>query len=860
MLPKRLELHNFLAYRAPDPIILEDLHLACLSGYNGAGKSSLLDAITWALWGKARGRSDDDLVHIGQSEMQVTLDFVQDDRRYRVIRKRKLGKPRKEGGRAAGQSTLDLFGWDEERQGYTLISEPSMRETQTRIDALLRLDYELFVHSAFLQQGKADAFTNQTPARRKDILTEILGLDRWALYEEAAKEHLRKIEQEIEHLTISIADMESEIAEEPGLQRELELAREQLAEAEAQVHQAEAYLNEVRGADSELWRVQESLASVEYNIRERQKDLSTLEAEITRYQERLAHFQEIVRDEAQIKQGYARLEEARAADSELGNKLRDLNEINQRIAKIEEQLNKARQEIDLEIRQLETEVQRDQQVVMAGKNVLAQIAELDQHIAELENLEKQREEWQDQISHLNEEAAALRARNDSLKAEMDEIRQRLDMVEHATEPLCPVCKQPLDEQHRHDLIAEMTADGTSRGNEYRSNTARMKEVAEEIALLKKQIQDASNYLKDLPRYRSQRGSYEQQLTDARAAEDNIRANEIKLLELQTRLAEGGFGEAWRVQLTEAQAERDRLGYDADEHHAIREELETHLGYQDKAKQLDLAAQQIPEIQQSLDNAFQRQARWLKNLEEFRTQAAAYQEEINHLENKVTEMRLREDEVNKQRTLQRNAQEKVIQLEQRLQAIDKQRQRRITMLERREDYKADAILYEQLKGAFGRNGIPAMLIDAAIPELEEASNRLLGRMTNNRMHVMFTTQREKKTGGMAETLDILIADELGTRDYSLFSGGEAFRVNFAIRVALSQLLTRRAGAQLRTLFIDEGFGTQDDVGRERLVEAINAIQNDFDLILVITHIDELKDAFPVRIEVTKTPNGSLAVVR
>ena len=59
----------------------------------------------------------------------------------------------------------------------------------------------------------------------------------------------------------------------------------------------------------------------------------------------------------------------------------------------------------------------------------------------------------------------------------------------------------------------------------------------------------------------------------------------------------------------------------------------------------------------------------------------------------------------------------------------------------------------------------------------------------------------------------------------------------------------------TLFIDEGFGTQDAAGRDRLIEAIRAIQNDFQKIIVITHIEELKEAFPVRIEVTKTPQGS-----
>jgi exonuclease SbcC len=124
-----------------------------------------------------------------------------------------------------------------------------------------------------------------------------------------------------------------------------------------------------------------------------------------------------------------------------------------------------------------------------------------------------------------------------------------------------------------------------------------------------------------------------------------------------------------------------------------------------------------------------------------------------------------------------------------------------------------------------------------------------------MHARIETQREIKTGEVREALDILISDELGTRAYELYSGGEAFRVNFAIRIALSRLLARRAGAQLRSLFIDEGFGTQDAGGREHLVAAINSIQDDFDRILVITHIDELRDAFPARIEVSKSPEGS-----
>ncbi len=165
------------------------------------------------------------------------------------------------------------------------------------------------------------------------------------------------------------------------------------------------------------------------------------------------------------------------------------------------------------------------------------------------------------------------------------------------------------------------------------------------------------------------------------------------------------------------------------------------------------------------------------------------------------------------------------------------------------------IYKELARAFGKGGIQALLIEMVLPEIEAEANRLLGRMTDNRMHVKFETQRETKRGSVIETLDINIADELGTRNYEMFSGGEAFRIDFAIRIALSRLLARRAGAPLPTLIIDEGFGTQDSTGIEKLKEAINSIQDDFDKILVITHIEELRDAFPTRIDVIKTAEGS-----
>jgi exonuclease SbcC len=277
------------------------------------------------------------------------------------------------------------------------------------------------------------------------------------------------------------------------------------------------------------------------------------------------------------------------------------------------------------------------------------------------------------------------------------------------------------------------------------------------------------------------------------------------------------------------------------------------------------AQRAGELQALLDHAgdaerqaaalAERIARWQAELTTDRTDRAGLEAQVEKSETQLRAASLTPEAVDRLRLQKRLADERVGGARQQLAALEsfaRQRAERKIDLDRLAN---DLSLYEDLREAFGKRGVPAMIIETAVPELEASANELLNRMTDGRMHVRIETQKEIKTGEVREALDILISDELGTRAYELYSGGEAFRVNFAIRIALSRLLARRAGAQLRSLFIDEGFGTQDARGREHLVAAINSIQDDFDRILVITHIDEMRDAFPARIEVTKTPQGS-----
>jgi len=164
-------------------------------------------------------------------------------------------------------------------------------------------------------------------------------------------------------------------------------------------------------------------------------------------------------------------------------------------------------------------------------------------------------------------------------------------------------------------------------------------------------------------------------------------------------------------------------------------------------------------------------------------------------------------------------------------------------------------YNIIAEATSKNGIQALLIENAIPEVEQEANRLLAKLTNNQAHIFIESLRDLKKGGTKETLDIKISDAAGMRPYELFSGGEAFRIDFALRIAISKLLARRAGTSLQTLIIDEGFGSQDEEGLTNIMDAIHKIQDDFLKIIVVSHLTSMKDQFPVHFLVEKGINGS-----
>jgi exonuclease SbcC len=846
MIPLQLRVRNFMCYREVPPLDFEGIHVACLTGANGHGKSALLDAMTWALWGKARAKRDDELIHLGESEMEVEFTFDLGGTVYRVLRKRDSS------GR--GRSLLDI---QVQHDGdFRSIAESTIRATQAVIIRLLRMDYETFTNSAFLLQGKADAFTTRTPAERKRVLGEILGLSLYDEYEQQAKEKAKEKDRQVAELEGTLRDIDRELARQPDYEAELEQAQAHVAELSESVKGAEAELSDLRHEQQTLEHQQARLRDLERRLAQALREVDEIESQISERQQRLTLYETTLAERQQVEEGYASLVTGREAEAAWSDRLTQVVRLQEQQRDLERIVDAARRELDLAQGRLGERIRELESRANKLPSHERQLAEAHEQLAALAALEKERDAAQVQIQGLAEESAGLQVRNDQMLAEMKALKEKIELLEHGTvEAQCPLCKQALSDEHRDQLMGQFEAEGKELADTHRANNARRREIKAETKGLKEQIERLDRKLGGQSALQRREAQLEQALSEAQQAASELETTRAELAAVEGRLEAGDYASAEQAELSRLAAELEAIGYDAQAHEEARAKVASLAEFEAAHQRLQTALERVDEERAALADLQARQVRWQETLADDRAQQAALAAEVERLPQVTAQVQAKAQEVEGLRAESSRARLELGAAQQKLDHCHHLAEERQRHEARRQTRVQEKGIYDDLRLAFGKKGIQAMIIEAAIPEIEFEANRLLARMTDGRMHVRFETQRETLKGDTIETLDINIADELGTRAYELFSGGEAFRVNFAIRIALSKLLARRAGAQLQMLVVDEGFGTQDAQGRERLVEAINSIQDDFARILAITHIEELKDAFPVRIEVTKTPHGS-----
>ncbi|NLF50004.1 MAG: SMC family ATPase [Leptolinea sp.] len=850
MIPVKLQIHGFLSYQDPVEIDFSGFDLACISGANGAGKSSLLDAITWVLFGSAR-RNDDSIINTRSDTARVVLVFQYEEETYRVERQKSKNKT----------GSLE-FTVQTKSGGWNILTSESIRATEARICQTLRMDYETFINASFFLQGKADQFAQQRPADRKRILGSILGLERWAAYQEEAGRRKKQVQAEIDMLDGRLGEISAELGEEERRKQELLQAE---TEKEALSRQRSAQEKTLQGYEKlevALKAQRDAVNRMELDLLAIQSRKEKLSTHLHGRSVDIQTAEELLRDEEQIEKDFSAWEAARKEKE-------DLEKLATRYRHLETQQQEplrmmaaAKARLEQELASLETEFKKApairQELETLGKTIPELKVTLDNASAIMES----RPLLDAELRNVNEEKARLEAENKSLKGEMDELRERIKTLQAAAGADCPLCGQELSSDHRVELTNSLEREGIALKETYLANNRLIAVKTEEKASLENRLKECDQAARA---HQQGLGAYNQATARQVMLEQQRQELDVaqkRMDEIQPLLASGKYAQDVDTLVKKLAGEMIALGFDPDR-------LETVSLLENRLRPVIEKRNQIGEAKARLEPMLREKISLENQVQEIESEAALRESEFEKARHELEEQSAGLPDLNSLRAELDDLKAREVKLigdygkaRQNVLVLDKLRERQTELNTRRVELTTRVARYKILERAFGKDGVQALLIEEALPEIETHANEILDRLSGGNMSVQFATQKEykdKNRDDKRETLDILISDGAGSRVYELFSGGEAFRVNFAIRLALSRVLAHRAGARLQTLVIDEGFGSQDVDGRQRLIETINMVQPDFKKILVITHLEELKEAFPARIEVEKNFQSSRVTV-
>ncbi|MEG4417713.1 AAA family ATPase [Microcoleus sp. LAD1_D5] len=1033
MIPIQLTLKNFLSYREA-ALDFRGLHTACICGPNGAGKSSLLEAICWTLWGCCRSDTEDDIIHIGETDVRVDFTFSTGGQIYRVIRNRRRGQS----GSLEFQVSLNSAE-SEEKLNFRTLTDKGLRTTQQKILEHIKLDYDTFINSAYLRQGRADEFMLKKPIERKQVLANLLKLDQYDTLSEQAKDTSKQFKAQVDLLKQSLQTLQEQLQQKETiaseqtqlqqatdllqqqqqadttelqqlqlqhhnrqtwqkllaghqqqhynisqecrrLQQELSAAKQQQNELQAllvqenEITKGIAYFHSLQATEETLagkFKANQQAQNQRQQLQEQQRqELSFLQSKIQQLQAQLEVLEqdekdvlEILKQQPEVDKGLAQLQAVRWRLNELEQLQLQVSPLLQQQQQKQQKLDRARAGLTARLEEINRQVQVQQQ--QRQPQLQQEISAIANQILQLENKRVYQQRVREKGQERHDFLGNLQAKSRDYQTRLAEIDQKLQLLrkhegetsagegkasnfaekEPSNSPLmvrdanfgnCPLCDRPLDEHYWNLVVTKHHSQQQEIWNQLWVVREQLAVSEREIQVLRHEYRELEEELAPYQELRERRSHLQAQLDGLSQDENRLQtmrqdAEEIERLLRSGEYAADDLGELQQIeqqlqhlnysdsshslarsdekrlrwaeikqaQIKDAQQKRNKInarrpdlqtqlasvqqqleqqknsseiqqqilsldryiaevGYNLEQHEHVRSEMRRSQFWIARAEKLRSATVQYPQVQQRVNEIANSIAVRDRDLQAVSAQTSAMNQQLQEHPDPTARISAIEQQMGRRRQQLDQHLGSLGRLQQQQQNLENLQVQLVAQKEQMQVAKRQQRVYQELGQAFGKNGIQALMIENVLPQLEAETNQILSRLSANQLHVQFITQRaaaSKKATKLIDTLDILIADARGTRAYETYSGGEAFRINFAIRLALARLLSQRAGTALQMLIIDEGFGTQDAEGCDRLIAAINAIASDFACILTVTHMPHLKEAFQARIEVSKTSQGS-----
>lgn len=729
MRPLGIEMEGLGSYERSNRIDLGQLEVVAITGENGAGKSTIAEAIVIALYGRpVRSTQLDPMISRGRDTMRVVLDFEHAGRVYRVTRERTRNKH--------SDALVEMR--DEDGSYRTVAKEP--RVVDRYLADLIGVSREAFLSTALLAQGDAARFCRADPVVRKQLFAELLGLDRFAVLAERAKRRREALEAECGHLERDVAARDAELVREPAdLSRRVALESE-IATCRAEVAALEASLVEGRAASETTRRLGEELAALDERRMRELAATARAGDEAARRVERAGR--DLESATAGMKASSARLAEARGAAARLETARSELAGLVARLGELEAS---------------------EASIVEQGQ---ACRAALDRHGVEIEQLD----------------------------ARVAEAKERLGAVTaHPDAPECYACGQALTEEHRAELVGEI--EGTIASLVV-ATTSHARD-RDKLGAAREQLRrDLEAVRKEKASVVSARDAATSRLAAEQAAADGVAGLEELHAAANDRVL-GAKAESAAAQMARAAWEAE-LAQGEVAHAAARAELVDKL---ERARGAGAG----------LESATTRHAELSRWLGEATLELGGLVERCR-----------RYDEARVELGVLRTSS-----------GVAHARARRLGILER----------------AFGRDGIPRLVVEGALGELETDIADVLARLASTGISVHLTTEKETKKG-VRETLEVVVEDSHGEQALEMLSGGETLRVSLAVNAGLARLMRRRFGGGADLLFFDEPSALDAD-GVRALVDWLWVLHDEISLIAVITHLDGVASAFEHRLVVERS---------
>jgi exonuclease SbcC len=773
-------------------------------GQNGSGKSSLVEAIAWALYGNEPSivRTTKEGIRSSSAgpndECSVELEFDLGTDHYRVVRNIK-------GKNCISDATLSVNG--------SLTAHTDKGVTDVIVDRL-GMDYKSFFISVFARQKDLNALSTLRPADRKKTILRMLEID-------VLDDVVTEIDKDAKGKRTELANLNLLLFEANGQEKRKKIDGERLTLA-ADVTQLESSLQEQR-------RLLEAL-----DKRSNVVKLEWDQAE-ARFREYFAHQQKAGEIRAGMERNVQAIERLAKDIVSLKDKCRRATELEGANRHYLESLlhrdsmeSSRSQFMELEHhRSLHSKLEKDavtlEDKIARARNELAELKEPSKHMASVEENLKRAEE---NITTSNRKTDWLRGEVRRMEKDVtSREKKRNEIKSMGPDSKCPTCERTLAE-HYSTLLELME---------------------KEIAEMRIQLGELS----------SQLSSAEEELEKNNKVRNNIDSRLQKLRKdaiKETRLAasisglEDQFGRT-ELDIADADSNIARIGavdFDAVAYERLKKELIELKKTSDQYNQLTIEAKRLPDVE-SQRSTLEKQAdseREELRLAQERMNLSGHSDELlDKARRSYLEVRdRREAKAKETYSLQNGIDRKkaeIAGMDEQLKQLDEVESRVGTIQKESETL---LVLGEVMK-EFRSN-----VISRIVPTLSEISSGLFVELT------------EAKYNGMEldEDYDINIYDKGQKFPLDRFSGGEADLANLCLRLAISRVIAERSGSSINFLVLDEIFGSQDTLRKRNIMQTFTGLAKQFGQIVLITHIEEVKDLMGNVIGVKELADGSSEV--